>query len=185
LPTTPAQAGIALAQNEYCTGNAETALQVIEDVLADYRSLNASGAVVSEAYPLTDRATYLIALGRYDEAQVQANDALVEGRDSQLVFVIARSLQQLAVVALLGAQVEHVPAAALHAGAARLFGFVEARLTTLGSLEDLGRQYYVSALALLRDTIGTDKLTRMMATGATMTEDEAVAQAHALEGTSA
>jgi len=176
-----ASVGIALAQNEYFTGNAETALHLIEDVLADYRSLNASGAVLSAAYPLTDRGTYLIALGRYDEARVQANDALTVGREGQLVFVIARSLQQLAVVALLGAQVEHVPAAARHAGAARLFGFVEGRLTMLGSLEDLGHQYYVSALALLRDTIGTDRLTQMMATGATMTEDEAIAQAQALE----
>ncbi len=176
---------IALAQNEHFTGNAEKALQLIEDVLADYRSLNASGAAISAAYALTDRATYLIALGRYDEARVQANNALTVGREGQLVFVIARSLQQLAVLALLGAQVEHVPAAARHAGAARLFGFVQGRLTTLGSLEDLERDYYISALALLRDTVGAEKLTKMMATGATMTEDEAVAQAHALEATSA
>lgn len=173
--------GIAFAQNEYLMGNADTALRLIEDVLAEKRSLSVAGITSTAAYCLTDRATYLIALGRYDEAQVQANDALVEGRDSQLVFVIARSLQQLAVVALLGARVEYVPAAARSAGAARLFGFVEARLTALGSLEDLGRQYYVAALALLRDTIGPDELTRMMATGAMMTEDEAVAQARALE----
>ncbi len=172
---------ILLAQGEYLTGNAETALQLIEDVLEDYRSLNASGIVASIVYPLTDRATYLIALGRYDEARVQANDALALARDAQLVFAVARSLHQLAVIALLGPQAEHVPVAMRYAGAARLFGFVDARFASLGSLEDLSREYYQGALALLRVAIGADELTRLMATGARMTENEAVAQAHALE----
>jgi predicted ATPase/transcriptional regulator with XRE-family HTH domain len=171
---------IALAQNEHLTGNAEKALQLIEDVLADKRSGNAVGT--SAAYCLTDRATYLIALSRYDEAQAQANDALIEGRDSQLDFVVARSLHQLAVIALLRPALEHVSAVVRYAGAARLFGFAKARFTSLGSLEDLERQYYLSALGRLHETIVSDKLTHLMAAGATMTEDEAIDQAHALEG---
>jgi hypothetical protein len=83
---------------------------------------------------------------------------------------------------LLQPQVESEPTAVEHAGAARLFGFVEARLTALGGMEDLDRPYYQSALDLLREALGADGLTRLMATGTTMTEDEAIAQAHALDG---
>jgi|HubBroStandDraft_4_1064222.scaffolds.fasta_scaffold00715_5 predicted ATPase/DNA-binding XRE family transcriptional regulator len=174
-------ASTALALNEYLTGNAEIALRLIEAVLADYRSMNALGIIASSAYLLTDRTTYLIALGRYDEARVQAQETLALGRDSELAFVIARSLQQLAVVALMGPQVKASPTEGRDSEIARLFGFAEARFTTFRSSEDTSREYYQSALAVLREAIGADELTRLMAIGATMTEDEAVAQAQALE----
>jgi hypothetical protein len=102
-------------------------------------------------------------------------------RSFQLVFMICRSLQHLAVVALLR-QVQGEATSLDYAGAAPIFGFVEARLTALvGGVENLDRKYYQGALAVLRETIGADELTRLMAIGATMTEDEAVARAQALE----
>jgi predicted ATPase/transcriptional regulator with XRE-family HTH domain len=173
--------GTALAQNAYLSGDPETALRIIGDVIADYRSLDSPGTAPNIVNPLTDEATYLIALGRYDEARVQANEALALARSFQLVFMICRSLQHLAVVALLR-QFEGEATSVDHAGAARVFGFVEARLTALaGGLEDLDRKYYQSAQGVLREAMGADELTRLMAAGATMTEDEAIAQAHALE----
>jgi tetratricopeptide (TPR) repeat protein len=176
-----AAVGTALSQNAYLAGDPETALRLTDDVLADYRSLESPGTAPNIAYTLADKATYLIALGRYDEARIQADEALALARSLQLAFMISRSLQHLAVVALLRSQAEGELTAVDRAGAARVFGFVEARLSALGDTEDLDRPYYQSALALLRDATCADKITRLMSTGATMTEDEAVAQAQALE----
>jgi hypothetical protein len=39
---------------------------------------------------------------------------------------------------------------------------------------------YDRALDVLRDAIGPDELAKLTAAGATMTEDEAIAEAHAL-----
>ena len=54
-------------------------------------------------------------------------------------------------------------------------------LSELGVLEELERDYYMDALAVLRGAIDSDELTHLMATGASMNEDEAISQAQALE----
>jgi hypothetical protein len=69
-----------------------------------------------------------------------------------------------------------------YAGAARLFGFVDARLATMGGLEYPGLQReFDRALAVLRDALEADDLAHLIAAGAMMTEDEAIDQAHAIE----
>lgn len=171
----------ALAQNAYLAGDPETALRFIGDVIADYRSLDSPVTAPNVVNPLTDEAGYLIALGRYDEARARANEALALARSFQLEFMVCRSLQHLVVVALLR-QSEGEATSVDHAGAARIFGFVEARLTALAAGSDeLDRKYYQNAIAALRGAIDDAELTRLMTTGATITEDEAVAQAQALE----
>ncbi len=175
-----ASIGFAFAQNEYLAGDSEAALRLIDDVLADYPSRNSAGMVPSIAFGLADKAMYLIALDRWDEARVQAQEALARARALQLAFVTVRSLQYLTVAALLKPGVENKRTAD-HASAARLFGFVEARLTTFGALEDLEHRHYHGALAVVRESLGINDVTRLMAIGASMTEDEAIAQAQALE----
>ena len=173
--------GTSLAVNAYLSGDPETALRLVGDVLADWRSLNVPGTAPNIVNTLTDKATYLIALGRYDEARADASEALELARSFQLAFMTFRSLQHLAVAALLRHHAEGAANAVDHAGAARIFGFVEARLTALGGgLDDLDREYYENARAMLREALGVDKLARIMAVGATMTEDEAIARAHTL-----
>jgi predicted ATPase/transcriptional regulator with XRE-family HTH domain len=171
----------ALAQNAYLAGDPETAVRLIGDVITDYRSLNSPGTAPNIVNYLTDSATYLIALRRYDDARAQASEALVVARSFRLVYMLCRSLHHLAVLALLRQGEGEVTAVDL-AGAARIFGFVEARLTALAgnSEEELDRKNYQSALAVVRNAISSDELTRLMATGAAMTEDEAIAQAEAL-----
>ena len=95
-----ASIGFAFAQNEYLAGDSEAALRLIDDVLADYPSRNSAGMVPGIAFGLADKAMYLIALDRCDEARVQAQEALARARALQLAFVIVRSLQYLAVAAL-------------------------------------------------------------------------------------
>jgi tetratricopeptide (TPR) repeat protein len=176
-----ASIGFAVAQNEYLAGDPAAALRLIDDVLANYDSLNSAGTVPSIAWGLADKATYLIALGGYAEARVHAKEALERARGLQLLFVIVRSLQHLGVVAVLEPRVDVQLSAAEYAVTARLFGFVEARLTSLGALEDLEHRHYQDALTVLRDALGASEITRLMASGATMAEDEAIEQAHALE----
>jgi hypothetical protein len=64
---------------------------------------------------------------------------------------------------------------------ARLIGFVEGRRASMG-IEPCGsQQEYDRALAVLRDGIGGDRLADLMAAGATMSEDEVIEKARALE----
>jgi hypothetical protein len=120
-------------------------------------------------------------LSRYDEARAQANETLDVARGLQLSLVILRSLLHLGALPLVRSGLEGRRRKPTLVGAARLFGFVEARLSELGVLEELERDYYMDALAVLRGAIDADELTRLMATGASMNEDEAISQAQALQ----
>jgi predicted ATPase len=174
--------GVDLAGNSYRGGDAETALRLIGDVIAEFRSLNAPSTATNIVYCLSDEATYLIALGRYDQARAVANEALALARSLQLAFMVSRSLQHLAIVALLRHQVDLTAVAMDHAGAARILGFVEDRLTAMGvGSDELDHEVYQRGRAVLAEALAAGELAHMMAIGATMTEDEAIAQAHALE----
>jgi predicted ATPase/transcriptional regulator with XRE-family HTH domain len=171
---------INLAANEFRAGDAEAALRLMVDLLATHRAPGSASALRAEivAAAISNTAAYLIALGRYDEAGVRANEALEFARASQLPVFVAISLQHFAEVAL-RQQVEGARTRTEYAGAARLLGFVGARSKTLGF--DAGDAESDKAVAALREAIGVDEVTHLMAEGATMTEDEAIAQAQALE----
>jgi predicted ATPase/transcriptional regulator with XRE-family HTH domain len=165
---------ISLADNEFDADDPEKALRLTVDLLA-------TPALDSQniAFALVNMAAYLIALRQYDEARARASEGFELARGLRMVALVAVSLQHLALVAVLRPQAE---GRGNSTGAARLFGFVEARRTELGISLDYGlRQEYNRALAVLRDAIGTDELTHLMIAGASMTEDEAVAQAYALD----
>lgn len=171
-----------LATNEFNAGDPETALLLIRDVLTTHRRPSSTPSIPTETITtaLLNMADCLVALGRYDEARVPANEALEMGRASHLTVDVAYALHHLALAAVLRRQVEGRRTSAEYPGAARILGFVDARRDGLGieGLCDL-TQEYGRALAALRDAIGADELTHLMAVGATMTEDEAIAQAQA------
>jgi predicted ATPase/transcriptional regulator with XRE-family HTH domain len=165
---------ISLAENEFDADAPEKALRLTVDLLAT-PALDSQNT----ACALVNMAAYLIALGQYDEARARAREGLELAHSLRIVSLVPASLQHLALVALLGPQAEDRRDSA---GAARLLGFAEARRVALGNPQEYGlRQKYDRALIVLRDAIGADELTDLMAAGATMTEDEAIAQAHALE----
>jgi hypothetical protein len=65
---------------------------------------------------------------------------------------------------------------------ARIYGFVDARLTAMGSARrwiDNPEQepYYHRALAVLRDALGDDTVAKLVAEGAAITEEQAVEEA--------
>jgi tetratricopeptide (TPR) repeat protein len=175
-----ASVAACLASNEYDAGDFETALRLKTEAVRPFRRLGLS-ALIDVASSVNDIAKDLIALGRYDEARARAREALEVAREVRYPVIVAGSLQQLAVLALLRPHIESGPAFVPYAAAAHIFGFFDARWATLGIPRKYGLPEYDGALELLRSAIGQRELTRLMAVGATMAEDEAIAQAHALE----
>ncbi|HEY5096189.1 MAG TPA: helix-turn-helix domain-containing protein [Candidatus Eremiobacteraceae bacterium] len=170
----------SLAENEFGADDPETAIQLAIDVLELLRATNSLTAAPGMAATLTNMATYLVASGRYDEAQVRADEALEVARGLKLSALASLSLRVLALVAMLKPHVEGRPTSAEYAGAARLFGFLGARLSMVEPEKyDLQREHD-RALLVLRGAIGSDALTQLMGAGATMTEDEAIHQARAI-----
>jgi tetratricopeptide (TPR) repeat protein len=79
-----ASIAVSLADNEFLAGNCESALQLTADLLETHGSLSASPII---AVALVNMAAYLIALGRYDEGRVNANDALERARALRVVVL--------------------------------------------------------------------------------------------------
>ena len=170
----------SLASNEYDAGNLETALMLITDALAKYRALGSS-ALRGLTTALGDSAKYLIALGRYGHARPLAEETVEVAHGLRHLVFETISLQQLAVIALQARASTGRPASTDYAAIARLFGYVEAQFLALGIPDVFGLPSERDrALAALRKLIGADELAHLRAAGATMTEDEAIAQAHAL-----
>jgi non-specific serine/threonine protein kinase len=175
-----ASVAASLAENEFVAGDPEAALRLTVDVLATLRSLNSLAAAPGIAVTLTNMSMYLVALGRYDEARVHADEALELARGLRLGALASLSLRVLVIVAMLKPDAQGRTTSAEYAGAARLFGFLDARLSMIEP-EKYGLQpEYDRALAVLCGAIGSLDLTHLMAAGATMTEDEAIDQAHAI-----
>jgi predicted ATPase/DNA-binding XRE family transcriptional regulator len=176
-----------LASNEAVAGDPESALCIYLDLLMADSVQNTSSPSTRTEFSITETtiagalvnmAECLVALGRYNQARVQANKALEFARGFKLDVVVAASLEHLAIVAIRRAQVEGQHSPAEYAGATRLLGFVRTRLHELRN-DAIGSRYD-NDLALLTNVIGADKLAHLMALGAAMTEDEAIVQAQAL-----
>jgi hypothetical protein len=83
-------------------------------------------------------------------------------------------------VAILQAQEAADRARSGYAKAGQVLGFVDARLEALASGRDfIERPQYERVLAVLRETLGSDALAKLMAAGATMNADQAVEEAFA------
>ena len=167
-------AGVAiaftLAPLEFEAGNAELALQHASEALATFRSLSDE----LFASTLTSMSVYLVSLARYDEAEAHAREALNVGRKARLDGVIAQALQHLAAVAALRPQDIPERRAAARIKAARILGFVDALENPLWPGE---QREHDRAISVLRDAMGADEVANLMAEGAIMTEDQAIAEA--------
>jgi tetratricopeptide (TPR) repeat protein len=98
---------------------------------------------------------YLIALGRYDEAEERACEALALAREQQQDVLVAWTLQHLGAIAALRPQVSTESATNAYGRAAPILGFVDARLEAIGSAKMyIYEQGYDRAVAALREAIG-------------------------------
>ncbi len=193
-----------LAELEFQDGNASAALALGGESLAGYRSQNDTRVV---AIQLSNMAAYLVALGRYDEARTRAREALNLFRDVRSEVHLAYVLQHLAAVEALRhedeverahaahgwgrdcaehsvgesapkAEIQFASAALERTRAARLVGYVDARLTALEALREYTERHeYDRMLAALRDALGEEQLATLMNEGRAWTEDHAVAEA--------
>lgn len=121
-----------------------------------------------------DIAEYLIDLGRHEDARRYACEALRAAHEEQLEAYGASALLRLVTIAALR---KKGPIWEARARAARILGFVDARIRALGSSSDTAPD---PAITALREEMRTDAVTALIAEGAAMTEDEAIEAAIAL-----
>ena len=166
-----------LGECEFCAGNTEAALQHAADAVEALRESNDLPLV---ATALDSMTAYLVALGRYDEVAQCARELLDLARDHRLDVLTAYALQHLAAIAALRS-------GDARTSAARIFGFVDARLKAMGAarLHNHEQFEYDRVLATLIDAMGADEVERLMAAGAAIGEELAIDEALSLSHASA
>jgi len=170
-----ADTGQNLAEAEFHSGDAEAALHLSEEALSKGR---AQGFTRSVVLLLCNRAAYFISLGRYDEAYLEAREALALAGDAQLRTLFALTLQHCAAVAALGAGDHPGDIQRGCVRAARLLGYVDERLSALGALREFTEEQEAARVrTVLRKSLGTDEVVRLMAEGRTWTEERALNEA--------
>ena len=163
-----------LSTVEFRAGNAELALRHATEALATFRTSNHVRGVADTLYNI---ACYLLLSARYDEAETSAREALDLAREHHLDSLTACALQELAAITVLRPERGAELSPAAYAQAARILGFVDARLVAMGSPRPEGDQEYDQALAVLRNALGAEAVAKLMAEGAAMTEEQAVGEA--------
>lgn len=168
---------IDLAEYELGAGNVEPALLCAIDVLGTARKCSPGRLV---AATLNIMAICLVWLGRYDEAEKCAKEALDLEREGHWETMVSWSLQHLAAVAAFRPQPDEERMNDQYARTAKIVGFVDARLAALGSPRTPEMvPEYDRVLAVLCETLGADALRKFMASGAAMTQEQALEQASA------
>ena len=170
-----------LSECESVAGNVDVALRYATAAVDPLRAFNETPLV---AQALDNIALYLVSLGRYDEAEARAREALALTHDYRtesrhLEFLAAQALQHLAAVKALRANPDAQERRLLSSQAARLLGFVDARLAALGAgrLNNQEQREYERVLVALREAVGDDAVARLLTEGAALSEGEAVAEA--------
>lgn len=170
-----------LSECESVAGNVEVALRYATAAVDPLRAFNETPLV---AQALDNIALYLVSLGRYDEAEARAREALALALDYRsesrhLEFLAAQAMQHLAATKALRENPDTDERRRHTSQAARLLGFVDARLAALdsGRLNNQEQREYDRVLASLNASIGADAVAGLLIEGAGMTEAEAVAEA--------
>ena len=163
-----------LAELDFQCGDARAALGHASTALARARELEETDLLV---VLLANTAAYLIELGDYARARGLAREALDRAHEAQLEMVVACAMQHLAAVSAL-----HDPsddrASRL---AARLIGFVDARLDALGAGRAPTEVHEREVLlAALERSLHRAALEPLLAAGAMLTPDEALGVARSI-----
>jgi predicted ATPase/DNA-binding SARP family transcriptional activator len=155
-----------LAEVEFHSGDVESALRLNESVLAAKRARKETLGV---AVDLFNRATYLVALGRYQDARATLLEALEVARGQHAGVHVEWGLQRMATVAAALGDDER---------AARLIGHVDAAFRAAEVGRDPSQQReHERVLASLSERLGNGRFDALLRAGSQLTEDEAVAEA--------
>jgi predicted ATPase len=161
-----------LGEYAFFSGNTELAVVSAERMVAAARAGNAGARSIATA--LNGLAAYLSALARYDEAEQRVREALELALEYQLDVVAAHALQHLAAIAASRPRSRRARQEACR-DAARVLGFVDARLAASGSERMLiERREYDRVLAVLREELGPEATEQLTSAGAAMSSEQAV-----------
>jgi tetratricopeptide (TPR) repeat protein len=169
-----ANTALSLAELEFQCGDAATALRLVDEALP---LLRAFGETINLATALYNMAAYFVALRRFDEARTAAREAVAAARDAEFTHGLTFTLQHLAAIAALRPNAD---AAGIEdrSRAARILGYVDARLVALEALRHYTEQQeYDAMLPVLRDALSADQFAQLAAEGSAWSEDQAVAEA--------
>jgi predicted ATPase/transcriptional regulator with XRE-family HTH domain len=166
-----------LAACEFYAGNVSAAVRYGSEAVSTLRGFR-DMRVLADTLDLT--ALFLASAGDYDRAQAHAREALVIQSEQHLGRDLLVSVQRFLTIAVARPPRE-LEDPQRHGPAARLLGFVDARLLAHGARRTpIEEEEYERAIGGLRDAMGTDTVANLMSEGATMTEEQAVALALAL-----
>ncbi len=154
-----------LAELEFADGNFEAAATLGREALEYFRTRHRS----NECIALCNLAAYNLALERAADARESAREGLEIALAMRIPDLVALAIQHLASVAVVSGSPER---------AARLLGYVEARYAALGLHRDTSEQMtYERLRAKLAEVYSDSDVLARFASGATMTEEQAVSEA--------
>jgi predicted ATPase/class 3 adenylate cyclase len=171
-----AHIAFSLAEIEFQSGELQPALELVSDALATNRALDDRSSIL---FNLCNLCAYLIALGRLEEAQSRAREALAMAMQEQIETAILLALQHLATLAALRVAGESDRPA--RKGAARLLGYVDARVEALGGgYGYTERRERAVAIDALTRFLGAEELAAHLREGRTWSSEEATREAAVL-----
>jgi len=161
--------GLNLAEWEYALGKTERAVVILRETLADMKSAPTRFETMS-VVGACNLVGYLVALDRLAEARTTARELLLRhGSDAIHIGQISFALEHLALVFALEDD---------HTRAAQLAAHADAALRDLGYEREFTEKATRTRLdALLAERLPSDQRESLMARGAAMRNEEAVALA--------
>ena len=156
-----------LAEAEHARGNTQRAIEIVHEILPALRSDKDKGLLGGL---LTNLAGYLVAMDDLASAVATAREpiAIYATREPDRA-VIATAVEHLALVSALGGSLVR---------AAMTEGYSDALFRRLGyERESTETTSYNRLMALLRDGLAPDELERLLAEGAALTPEAAIALA--------
>lgn len=164
-----------LAQIAYANNEAEEALELGQKALTIVRGMEHSSNLAETLMNLT---AYLIATARFEEARIHAREALTLTIESQNEVYTAITLQHIAATMALQPARDRVFLREHQVRAAQLLGYVDATLErTKYQREGAERRGHHEIVQALKAALGANRYRRLMATGGSWSEGEAIAEA--------
>jgi predicted ATPase/class 3 adenylate cyclase len=169
-----AHISLYLAEAAFRDGDPVEAVQLVGEGLAAERALNDLDALV---FPLCNLAAYLIALDRWDDATASAREALSLSLERQISAAVVWALHHLAAIAALRPNEDAAAAREDRRRAARLAGFVDARIIEIGTRSDFTElNEYARLKRALEDALGCEAA-RLIEEGKSWNEARAAEEA--------
>jgi predicted ATPase/class 3 adenylate cyclase len=169
---------INLAETEFLSGDVTAALKLVGEAVGTHRRLKDARRA---AIALSNMSAYLVVLEQFDDARSCGRDALALSLDVQAEVWRLFSMQHLGAATLFGLSADGDGSPNLMRRAARVLGYVDARLTALEALREYTEQQeYDKMLQSLQTSLGAEELAKLMAEGSKWNEEQAAEEAMAL-----